>query len=100
MDVDRLIAGMERFSQIAQLRDLVYRASQSGRRECGNCQHWMKSSICPHEHNVNGYSRGPSCSAPACHMMLMKPSALKLQRQRIAEAVAFARQHDLPEPPQ
>ena len=33
---------------------------------CGHCSHWMKSSECPKEINVNGYNRGPSCNTIAC----------------------------------
>lgn len=36
------------------------------RRECGNCDKWMKSRECPREHNVKGMSRGPSCKGLAC----------------------------------
>lgn len=35
-------------------------------KTCSDCDKWMKSSLCPYEHNVRGYSRGPSCSAFPC----------------------------------
>jgi len=35
-------------------------------RRCGDCDFWMKSSLCPKEHNVRGYSKGPSCDAFPC----------------------------------
>jgi hypothetical protein len=33
---------------------------------CGDCDYWMKSRDCPREHNVNGYTRGPSCEGIPC----------------------------------
>lgn len=36
------------------------------KRRCSDCDFWMKSSLCPKEHNVRGYSKGPSCDAFPC----------------------------------
>jgi hypothetical protein len=39
---------------------------------CGHCDHWMKSTDCPKEHNVNGWSRGPSCEGMPCSKFIFK----------------------------
>lgn len=48
-----------RLEHIAELRRRL-------QPRCGNCDKWMKSSECPREKNVNGYSRGPSMSEWPC----------------------------------
>ena len=43
----------------------------SARPRCGECEHWMKSRECPREHNVGGFSRGPSMADPTCPQFLI-----------------------------
>lgn len=45
--------------------DLQSRINKIGTR-CGDCYNWMKSTMCPKEHNIKGYSRGPSCDDYKC----------------------------------
>lgn len=97
-DLDEVISGMERLSLLAQLRDKVTIALAVDRRECGNCYFWMKSRDCPREHNVNGQTRGPSCSDVACGKFKIQDRVLELKKQRVAEAVSFAEKHSLPIP--
>lgn len=54
---------IDRFSNMSGAQLSVY---IKGKR-CGNCDKWNKSSLCPKEHNVKGYSRGPSSSAFPCN---------------------------------
>lgn len=97
-DLDRFIEGMERTSLLAQLRDKVIEALGTFKPKCGNCQHWMKSSVCPRERNVNGRPHGPSMNERACDKFNVEQWVLDLQEKRIKEAVAFAEEHDLPIP--
>lgn len=46
---------------------------------CGKCEWWMKSSDCPQERNVNGYSRGPSTSSTLAR------SCAKFERSKRSE---------------
>lgn len=43
-----------------RIRKLTIQIAKVG-TTCGDCDKWMKSKECPREHNVKGYSRGPSC---------------------------------------
>jgi len=33
---------------------------------CGNCNKWMKSRMCPREKNVNGRNKGPGRTSWPC----------------------------------
>jgi len=57
----RQIDNLIKSNSLASLQELARR------RKCGNCYNWMKSSMCPKEHNVRGRSRGPSSSVHACN---------------------------------
>ena len=89
---------VERVSLLAQLRDYVAEAVESTRPKCGTCQHWMKSRICPKEHNVNGYSRGPSCNAVPCDQYKLDAAHSGIARKKCQQAIDFAERHDLPIP--
>jgi hypothetical protein len=95
---DALLNAVNRISLIESLCAKLTEAASIDRRECGNCDFWMKSRECPREHNVNGFSRGPSMSAPACSKYLVKPWVVELKLKRLNEAVAFAQEHGLPIP--
>jgi hypothetical protein len=95
---DKIIDVFSRASAALQLRDKIDEARDTGRKQCGNCERWMKSSQCPRERNVNGYSRGPSMSEPACSKFEITDSAVALRKQRDGEVVAFALRHGLPVP--
>lgn len=53
---------IERFSEMDEL-DLNKYVQH---KRCSNCDKWMKSSLCPREHNVRGYSKGPSADDFPC----------------------------------
>ncbi len=57
MDVDAIFDGFARFSAAVHLHDeirkLQRRIRNSERRECGNCNHWMKSSCKPEKEGGN-----------------------------------------------
>lgn len=97
-DFHNMIEAMGRVSLLAHLRDKVIEAQQTDRSRCGNCFFWMKSRECPREHNVNGYMRGPSSGDPACGKLQLEQWVIDLKMRRIAEAIAFADEHDLPLP--
>jgi hypothetical protein len=94
---DRMIDAANRHSLILQLSDKVKYAIDGGKRECGSCQLWMTSK-CPQERNVNGRKVGPSMSGYPCSQFARTASAIRTQRGRIEDAIAFAAQHDLPVP--
>lgn len=64
--VDALIQASRAVIREDQRRAELHRLWDASRSRCGNCFFWMKSSLCPKEHNVNGYARGPSCNGMAC----------------------------------
>lgn len=82
---DRMIDGANRLSRLEAIHRMKVEADHTDRRECGNCEHWLKSRECPREHNVNGMSRGPSMSAPACSKFVLKPWVAELKQKRLAE---------------
>lgn len=62
----------------ADIRDL-------SARRCGSCRDWMKSRQCPREKNVDGVSKGPSMSAPACQQFARKVATQSLIDERLSE---------------
>lgn len=72
---------MQRRDAIA---DLTKRIANLG-RFCGDCEKWMKTSQCPRERNVGGYSRGPSMSAPKCGQFVEKTSTTEFREQLKSE---------------
>jgi hypothetical protein len=53
-------------SRVLHEADQRRRDVEAARPRCGKCRHWMKSSACPMERNVNGYTRGPSRNGTVC----------------------------------
>lgn len=96
---DRAIDALGRVSLLAQLQDKVVELSRTGRRECGNCEHWMKRVICPHEPGIGSGKLGPSCGSLACGKFEMKASTKRLIDERFKDALDFAEKHGLPIPP-
>ena len=90
------IDALGRFSLLTQLKDKLVEALQTAKPECGNCQHWMKSSSCPREETINGYKKGPSMGAPVCAKFKIEQSAVDLKNKRISDAIVFAKKHNLP----
>ena len=66
-------------AEAGRVREMERKASDLRRKirsvECGDCDLWMKSSMCPRERNVNGWNRGPSMSDPICHQFELKDSS-------------------------
>ena len=67
-DVDRVFdAFMEDMSAKILRADAERRRAEQlrarAKRECGNCEHWMKSRECPIDDQRRGF---PSCGHPAC----------------------------------
>lgn len=82
-------ANAGRYQQLAiQIAQLLNEAQTTDRRCCGNCEHWMKSKVCPREKNVNGYSRGPSCNDYPCNQFDLKDYVRKLKDTRFDEVEA------------
>lgn len=79
-----LDADLERTTRLAR-RDRINQIEHALRERCGNCDHWMKSSQCPRERNVNGYSRGPSCDELPCTKFARAPWREKPLRDELAE---------------
>jgi hypothetical protein len=69
----------EHIHRQARIRELAADIARSG---CGDCKNWMKSRECPKEHNVNGYSRGPSRNAPICSLFVEEPRTAELRQKR------------------
>ncbi len=75
--------------RLDKTRKLRARISTIG-NECGDCDKWMKSSLCPREKNVNGRNKGPSCGAYICGQFVETASATKRRQDLSAELAAFA----------
>lgn len=97
-EIDSIISGINRISLLAQLRDKVWYANDAHRDRCGSCFFWMKSRDCPREKNVGGMSRGPSCNERVCPKFKITQGAIDQRLRLMAEALDFARKHDLPIP--
>lgn len=74
-----------------KIRELRSEIARIGTR-CGDCDKWMKSRECPKEHNVKGWSRGPSSEAYICLEFLEKKWATDLRNSRMAELVELEKQ--------
>ena len=70
-------AWVQREARIAELRGAIRKCGA----ECGDCEKWMCSSLCPREQPGTGkragYSVGPSMSAPICGAYVEKPHTTK-----------------------
>lgn len=98
-DVDRIFGAFDQLSRLAQLRYLVSYALKAGERRCGDCYYWMKSRECPREHaDGSGFSRGPSSGGLPCSKFNITQGSIDVQKSRIASAIEFAKQHNLPIP--
>ncbi len=78
-----LDADLSRTKRLAR-QSRINQIERSLRPRCGNCDHWMKSSLCPHEKNVNGYSRGPSCDEMPCGKFTESTWSLKGLRDELS----------------
>lgn len=90
-EVDDIFAGFMRLSErterLHKIRELRAKIGRQG-TECGDCDKWMKSSQCPKEHNVNGYSRGPSYSTPICKEFVEGKSTTEF-REKLQKELAL-----------
>jgi hypothetical protein len=82
-------------SAVAQLSDKVILASNTDRRTCGHCSHWMKKYECPRE---NKRLHGPSCEDAGCEVFRLEQWVADLKAERISDAVQFAKSNSLPIP--
>lgn len=83
--LDKFIDVMGKAAHIAYLKRERSRLQSEARPKCGNCDFWMKSRLCPAEHNVNGQTRGPSCSGIACQKFVMSPLSAKTFEKLLAK---------------
>jgi len=52
---------------MAELKTLYLRYLNTDKKRCGSCYFWLKTSLCPKEHDlVSWLARGPSASEIAC----------------------------------
>ena len=56
---------------------------------CGDCDYWMKSSLCPKEHNVNGRNRGPSMNGMKCGKFIETREANERRARLIGEIASL-----------
>lgn len=87
-EVDRIFGTASRLSALSQAAQLMRDANAVGRRECGNCAHWMKKSDCPREvgDSFSGRSRGPSSADLACSDFKILPAFAALNAKRVKQA--------------
>ena len=65
----QIMKQMWRDSKIAKVKKQIYECGST----CGSCDQWMKSNMCPKEHNANGYNRGPSMNGIKCEKFVEAP---------------------------
>lgn len=91
---DRVMACIEAVEVRCRLRELLHRAIQANKKECGNCDHWMKMKLCPKE-TGSVKTGSPSMGTLACSQFYMQDAAKRLRDKFRAEAVEYARKHNL-----
>jgi hypothetical protein len=80
MNASDLIEGMLAADTLRQRREKMLELERDIARvgkSCGDCDKWMKSSLCPRERNVGGMSRGPSCGEAICQAFQIADSAIR-----------------------
>lgn len=80
IELDNIISGFQRMSEMAQIRDLRREARATIAPRCGNCEHWMKTRVCPREE----FSK-PTCGDPPCSKHQEQESTRALYNKRVAE---------------
>lgn len=83
--LDHAIGVMGRLSALAYIADLRKDLHEFNRPKCGDCFLWMKSRLCPKEHNVNGYTRGPNCNGAPCDKYQEVAYMADLRKEKEAE---------------
>ena len=82
MDVDKIFDAIGKLSSLVLVRDRIQNKKESIRelekRECGNCEKWMKSTCLPEKRD----GQFKSCSSPACSLFEIKPSNVELANER------------------
>lgn len=81
-EIAAIFDGLNRVSQIVQLKDQYVEYEQTDRKRCGACDHWMKSSLCPKEKNINGRNHGPSMNSYTCDKFLLEKWVKDLKEKR------------------
>lgn len=95
---ERIFQAALQAGRLVHLRDMVKEAMATALPKCGLCRAWM-ANTCPREgRNEQGRRTGPNCNGAPCSQFSMEPWALELRDKRVADAVAFAKKHDLPLP--
>ena len=56
----------DKLQKLSDIGDLQTDIRKLKNDVCGNCDLWMKYSLCPKEYNVNGHNKGPSISEISC----------------------------------
>src|SRR6185312_17104093 len=92
---DALVEATGRVAALMVLQDKLNEMHRTDKKCCGNCEHWMKSSECPAERNIGGYTRGPSCDDFTCDQYLLKPWVIELKNKRKADCISFALEHKI-----
>lgn len=83
---EAIAAAAQAMSEAQQRADKLAELRQRAVKNCGNCDHWMKSSRCPLEKNVKGQTQGPSCNHYPCG----KFEGSRRYHESVAEYKAFA----------
>jgi hypothetical protein len=76
-EVNDVLSGFARLSAISKLCEDIKYLRRWTELRCGNCDHWMKSRVCPKEKNVNGRNKGPSMNEFACELFSLKSYQIK-----------------------
>ena len=85
MDADKIFDAFGEFASLVLLRDKIRNKKKSIRklekRECGNCEKFMKSTCLPEKRD----GRLKSWSSPACSIFEIKPSNVERANERKRE---------------
>jgi hypothetical protein len=92
MMMNRIWDSLAKFDEENQRRqkvaDLRQKCALVG-TTCGDCDKWMKSSLCPLEKNVNGRNHGPSNKQQRCGQYVEASSATRRRESLSVQLAAI-----------
>lgn len=77
--IDKLIEADTRRQLLIKIKEKTVEANLTDKKRCGNCDNWMKSTICIREKN----KVKTSCDTFACSKFTLTSFSKNLKRRRI-----------------
>lgn len=80
---DSIIDNAQNYCELLAFKELYIEYKNTDKEECGHCENWMKSSLCPAEINIKGRRTGPSCSGIICKKYKLTDWVKELKQERL-----------------